>query len=55
MVAKRGEGLLANLFEGIGESQNACSDERDEDVGEDLDTTVCPIIMHLCVPSGLVK
>ncbi len=35
------------LLEGVWQSQNTRSDKGDEDVGKDLDPTVCALIVHL--------
>ena len=38
--------LLANLFKGVRQAQDAGSNEGDEDVSEDLDATIRTFIMH---------
>ena len=44
---QRGKELVTDLLEGVGQPEDARSNEGDEDIGEDLDSTVRTIIMHL--------
>lgn len=46
---------LTYLFEGIRQSEDACSYEGDEDVGENLDTTIRTVIVHLPDSTSAVR
>lgn len=44
---------MTHLFEGVRQPKDAGSYEGDEDVGENLNTTVCTVIVHRLTPPPL--